>query len=262
MTHLITCQGRDHIVNIQSGRQSLVTVNVHFEPELTLRQLRDRLHLVNPHWPSYPNAVGIILGDFNNCDPEAGRFYVWNQTFTDGDPRKAAIFHSFFHTSLRLLNLITQGGTPQPLGLHALFQGLIVFFINLLVAAARDFHCKSNVFENLGNRTIPSDHAAVRLAIQKPTNRGHQSKRIPSWISKHPVFCSLLQRLHDDHRFSSDPFGALAEFKVVLEKAKKLTIRELSRKTPDSIVTMTTVFLLIRLVHLQSSKFFLKRLRG
>ena len=54
-------------------------------------------------------------------------------------------------------------------------------------------------------------------------------------MSKHPVFCSLLQRLHDDPRFSLDPFVALAEFKVLLEKAKRLTIRELSRKTPDSI---------------------------
>ena len=108
-------------------------------------------------------------------------------------------------------------------------------FINLPMAEARDFHCYCHVFENLGNRTIPSDHAAVPLVIQKSTHREHQSKRIPSWMSKHPVFCSLLQRLHDDHRFSTDPFGALAEFKVLLEKAKKLTIRELSRKTPDGI---------------------------
>ena len=35
--------------------------------------------------------------------------------------------------------------------------------------------------------------------------------------------------------FLTDPFSALAEFKAVLEKAKKQTIRELSRKTPDSI---------------------------
>ena len=63
----------------------------------------------------------------------------------------------------------------------------------------------------------------------------HQSKRIPSWISKDPVFCFLLKRLHDDHRFPTDPFGALAEFIVLLEKAKKKTIRELSRKTPDNI---------------------------
>ena len=112
----VACHGRDHLVNIQSGRHNLVIVNVHFEPELTLRQLRRRLHLIHPHWPSYPNGVGLILVDFNTCDPEEGRFNVWNQTFTDGDPRKTAMFHSFFHTSLRLLNLITREWTPQSLG--------------------------------------------------------------------------------------------------------------------------------------------------
>ena len=96
MTLLITCQGRDHLVNIQSGRHNLVIVNVRFEPELTLRQLRGRLLLTHPHWPSYPNAVGIISGDFNVCDPEEGRFNVSNQSFTDGDPGKTAVFHSFF----------------------------------------------------------------------------------------------------------------------------------------------------------------------
>ena len=94
VTHMTTCQGRDHIVNVQSGRQKS-SVNVHFELELTLRQLRERLRPINPHWPSYPNAVGIILGDFNICEPEDGRFNVWIQTFTEGDPRKTAIFHSF-----------------------------------------------------------------------------------------------------------------------------------------------------------------------
>ena len=95
MTHLITCQGRDRLVNVQSERHNFVIVNVHFEPELTLRHLRGSLHLIHPHWPSYPNGVGIILGDFNICDPEEGRFHVWNQTFTDGDPRKTAMFHYF-----------------------------------------------------------------------------------------------------------------------------------------------------------------------
>ena len=36
VTHLITCEGRVHLVNIQSGRHNLVIVDVHFEPELTL----------------------------------------------------------------------------------------------------------------------------------------------------------------------------------------------------------------------------------
>ena len=34
VTHVVTGQGRDHPVNIRSGRHSLVFVNVHFEPEL------------------------------------------------------------------------------------------------------------------------------------------------------------------------------------------------------------------------------------
>ena len=29
-THVVTCQGRDHIVNIQSGDRNLVVVNIHF----------------------------------------------------------------------------------------------------------------------------------------------------------------------------------------------------------------------------------------
>ena len=88
---------------------------------------------------------------------------------------------------------------------------------------------------SLRKKTIPSDHAAVRFVIQKPTNRRHQSKRIPSWMSKHPIFGSILQQHYDDHRFSLDPFCALAELKVLLHEAKKMTKRELSRQTPDCI---------------------------
>ena len=32
VTHEITCQGRDHIVNVRAGESVLVIVNVHFEP--------------------------------------------------------------------------------------------------------------------------------------------------------------------------------------------------------------------------------------
>ena len=209
-------------------------VNVHFEPELTLRQLRHRLHLIHPRWPSYPNGVGIILGDFSICDPQEGRFQIWNQTFTDGEPRKTATFHSFFPHVLDIAQPDCSRRDSTALGIIRTLSRIDRIFINLHMAEARDFHCSSPVFENLVNRTIPSDHAAVRLVIHKPTNWEQQCKRIPNWMSKHPVFCTLLQRLHDDICFSTDPFGALAEFKVLLEKAKRLTIRELSRKTPDS----------------------------
>ena len=34
----------------------------------------------------------MIVGDFNICEPEDGRFSVWNQTFTEGDAGKTALF--------------------------------------------------------------------------------------------------------------------------------------------------------------------------
>ena len=101
------------------------------EPELTLRRLRERLRLINPHWPPYPNAVGIIVGDFNICDPEEGRFNVSRHSQIVTRERQQC-FTPFFHLSLRLLNLITRGGTPQPLGSYALYQGLIASLLTYL----------------------------------------------------------------------------------------------------------------------------------
>ena len=76
---------------------SLVDVNVHFEPDLTLCE---RLRLITPHWPCYPGAFGVIIGDLNICEPEEGRFNAWNQMFTDCDAG---------------LNLILPGKTLQPM---------------------------------------------------------------------------------------------------------------------------------------------------
>ena len=179
--------------------------------------------------------VWVFFGDFNIRDPEEGRFNVWNQTFTDGDPGKTAVFHSFFPYVLEVAQSDYTRRDATTLGVVRTLSRIDCFFINLLMAEARDFHCSSHVVENLGKKTIPSDHDAVRLVIQKPTNRRHQSKRIPSWMSKHPIFGSILQQLHHDHSFSPDPFRALAEFKVLLHRANEITKRELSKQTPDCI---------------------------
>ena len=54
-THMITWRGRDYIVSIQSGRQSPVIVNVHFEPEFTLRRLHhSTLAFVSPLCGHHP----------------------------------------------------------------------------------------------------------------------------------------------------------------------------------------------------------------
>ena len=72
--------------------------------------------------------------------------------------------------------------------------------------------------------------------VQKPTSRCDQVKRIPSWMSKHSVF-STLKRISEVHQYPDKPFAALAEFKVILEKARKQTHQELLRNTPGSLGT-------------------------
>ena len=216
MTHVATCQGRDHLVNIRSGRHNLVIVDLHFEPELTLRQLQGRLHIPVVWFPFW-----AIL-----CDPEEGRFNVWNQTNTDGDPPgKTAVFHSFFPYVLEVAQSDNTRKNATALGLYAPCQRLIVSlsiypWLRHVISCARLM-----LVRTLGRKLFRVDHAAVRLVIRKPSCRGHQNKRIPRWMSKHPIFGSILQQLHDDHNFSPDPFCALAEFKVLLHKAKEITTR-------------------------------------
>ena len=123
VTYVITCQGRDHLVNIRSGRHNLVIVNVHFEPELTLRQLRGRLRLIQAHWPAYPNGVGVILGDFNICNPEKDDLMFGTSHSPIATQERLLCSILSFHTSLRLPNLITQEETPLPLVSYALFLG-------------------------------------------------------------------------------------------------------------------------------------------
>ena len=49
-------------------------VNVHFEPDQVLRDLRERQRLVSLHWPRYLEEFGVIIGDINICEPEERRF--------------------------------------------------------------------------------------------------------------------------------------------------------------------------------------------
>ena len=104
---------------------------------------------------------------FNICDPEEGRLDVWNHTFTDGDPGKTAVFHSFFPYVLEIAQSNYTRDSSAVGNICTLSR--IVFFKNLPMAEARDFHCSSHVVEILGKKTLPSDHAAVRLVIQKAT---------------------------------------------------------------------------------------------
>ena len=109
----------------------------------------------------------LFCGDFNICDLEEGRFNVWNQSFTNGEPTKTAVFHSFFPHVLEVARSDYTRKDSTALGVIRTLSRIDRIFNNLLMAEARDFHCYSHVFETLWKRTSPSDHAAIRLVHSK-----------------------------------------------------------------------------------------------
>ena len=94
------------------------------------------------------------------CEPEEGRFNVWNQTFTDCDTGKAVLFHSLFPHVLEI-------APPDFMRRDSSVSRVILTLSRIDRAEARDIHCLSHVFEDLGKRSIPIDHAAIRVVFSK-----------------------------------------------------------------------------------------------
>ena len=81
---------------VQADGNNMTIINVHLEPALNQRNLRGRLQRISMHWPRYPDGFGIVIGDFNICEPDEGRFHVLSRASTEGDTGKNAIFRSVF----------------------------------------------------------------------------------------------------------------------------------------------------------------------
>ena len=190
-----TCQGRDLMVTFRSGEGILVVVNVHFEPDPVLRDLRQILRLFSLHWPRDPEAFAMIVGAFK------GRFNVRDHIFTEGDTEKPALVRSYFPHVREVAQANFTRKDSSGDGTLRILSRIDRAFINLPMAEARDFHCYSRVSDNLGERSIPSDHVAVRVVIQKSTIRCGGAKRSSSWTSKHPMFCSTLKRISESHQY-------------------------------------------------------------
>ena len=100
---------------------------------------------------------------------------------------KTAMFHSFFPHVLQIAQPGYTRRDSTALVVIRTLSRIDRIFVNLPMAEARDFHCYSHVFENQGNRTIPSDHTAVRLVIHKPSNRGQQANAFQVGCPNIPV---------------------------------------------------------------------------
>ena len=55
---MVSCKGRDDTVNTQTGARNLVDVNIHFEPDLILRNPRETTR----HWSLYVEPHGKLRG--------------------------------------------------------------------------------------------------------------------------------------------------------------------------------------------------------
>ena len=90
-------------------------------------------------------------------------------------------------------------------------------FTHVPVAGDRGFRCHSHVTDDLNDRLYPSDHVAnCNVIMLKPCDNSGTCDHIQNWLVKHPLFCSILKQLHDEHVYLIDAFVALAEFKVLL----------------------------------------------
>ena len=183
---MVTCQGRDHLVSIRSRCRSLVVVDVHFEPELTLRSLRERLRPIILLWPPCPEALRVSTGDFIIFEPEEGRWIVWNQSCTERDMGKCALFHYFssclWSWSARLFTRrdSTTDGTTRTL------SRIDRAFINLPYGWSTRFPLLfSCVWESWKTVHVTWPFSSTCRHAETRLLGGHQGKRISSWMSKH-----------------------------------------------------------------------------
>ena len=85
------------MVRITAFQSCLLVVNVHLEPNTTIRELRRRVEWLRALWPSFRHGLGILTGGPNNCEADEGGFCVASQSFSNGD---AAIDHAFIKKRL------------------------------------------------------------------------------------------------------------------------------------------------------------------
>ena len=114
----------------------------------------------------------------NLCEPEEGKFNVWNQSFAAGDTGTTAVFRFSFPHACEVAqpNFISKDSAADCA--HRTLSRIDRVCTNP-VAEARGFHIFS-FSDNLGDWTIASDHVAVRVVVEKPIVRRDQVKRIRS----------------------------------------------------------------------------------
>ena len=223
-----------------------MVVNVH----------RERLRRISPHWPRYPEALGVIDYGWLKYFLRARGREVQRQE--SNHYRRWCVGNGFLPSFFRACSwncaakLHKEGYRRWWCASYTILNRQCIL-LNVPMAEARDFHCYSLVSDNLAEKPIPRHHVAVGIVVQRPMNRCDHVKRMSldvltsrfllfdmRWnivpgMKNIQFFCPILKLISDGHQNHNEPFAALADFKVIIEKARKRTCHELLRNTPPSL---------------------------
>ena len=89
--------GRDHLRD-----RSCTIINLHYQPEGSLHELRRRLRAAAAVWSNYPEGKGFLVGHCNIFDPAEGRPNARTQTFSDGDVGRVAALLTAFSRAVEI----------------------------------------------------------------------------------------------------------------------------------------------------------------
>ena len=75
---------------------------------------------------------------------------------------------------------------------------------------------------------------SVSLFFQKQDYNSSACDQTPSWLVKHPIFCSILKQHRDEHVHHVEVFEAGADFRFLVDKVRTSARHEIQRATRAS----------------------------
>ena len=153
---------RDRCIAMRTGNMFLMIVNVFLETDSSLRYLRERLRTILEYCSWYPIDLKIIIVQYSRVS----RKTIQCNQIRILDGWCWSCCQLFMDLLVRLGTSVVRTEENSVIALRILFR-IDRVFINILMTEARVCHSHIHVTDDLGNRTLLSNHVAIRIIIRK-----------------------------------------------------------------------------------------------